>query len=456
MKNDRVVKFVMITLIIILFSAALLGCGMSQEAKGVSDGINAIGPVTLESGDAIQASRKAYNSLTQGDKDSIKNIDKLEEAERVYAQLIAEDLDNKILKACTENSETTLELLYDLQSKVEEAPVPSAITNLTLLTATIKALEVDQKILEAEQDNSAESYDVLVSLRDEANKFSSEQKKMMKSFNGLQDEIESRKHVKSEAVIANILSCADGDAQKAKDMIDQNAELIPDDRLDECLLHLGRLRAVDYLKENFITYFIKDDQQKITALVSKGEPILESSKYKAEVDVTYTSPEGELTRLVDVFFTPDRSKRDVSIDEHAMMHVNWGDTIRVIWIYENNTEGLTEFIPEGIEAVNWLSRFGDDDAASMQGFVFKGIFRNIDADPNNGYTPQYYISLLDSNNMVVGNMGYSYDFGQYHGYLELPRGASGKGIDAYKVPKGETHLTCVIIDKYILEIDVPW
>lgn len=61
-----------------------------DAAAGVTNAINAIGNVTLDSQAAIQAARSAYDSLSDQGKSYVKNYDALTNAEAVYGNLVAE------------------------------------------------------------------------------------------------------------------------------------------------------------------------------------------------------------------------------------------------------------------------------------------------------------------------------------------------------------------------------
>ena len=61
----------------------------AAAAKAVDDRIDAIGEVTLESGDAIKAARAAYDALTDTQKELVKNYEKLLAAEELYEELTA-------------------------------------------------------------------------------------------------------------------------------------------------------------------------------------------------------------------------------------------------------------------------------------------------------------------------------------------------------------------------------
>ena len=60
----------------------------AAAAKAVDDLIDAIGEVTLESGDAIKAARAAYDALTDTQKELVKNYEKLTAAEEAYAAMV--------------------------------------------------------------------------------------------------------------------------------------------------------------------------------------------------------------------------------------------------------------------------------------------------------------------------------------------------------------------------------
>ena len=61
----------------------------AAAAKAVDDLIDAIGEVTADSGDAIKAARDAYDALTDTQKELVKNYEKLLAAEELYEELTA-------------------------------------------------------------------------------------------------------------------------------------------------------------------------------------------------------------------------------------------------------------------------------------------------------------------------------------------------------------------------------
>ena len=60
----------------------------AAAAKAVDDLIDAIGEVTADSGDAIKAARAAYDALTDTQKELVKNYEKLTAAEEAYTNLV--------------------------------------------------------------------------------------------------------------------------------------------------------------------------------------------------------------------------------------------------------------------------------------------------------------------------------------------------------------------------------
>ena len=60
----------------------------AAAARAVDDLIDAIGEVTVDSGDAITAAREAYDALTDTQKELVKNYEKLTAAEETYAALV--------------------------------------------------------------------------------------------------------------------------------------------------------------------------------------------------------------------------------------------------------------------------------------------------------------------------------------------------------------------------------
>ena len=69
---------------------SLFACGKSKDVAIVEGFINDIGEVTLESGEAIQKARHAYDMLSDKDKEKVENINTLKDAEYAYNKLLEE------------------------------------------------------------------------------------------------------------------------------------------------------------------------------------------------------------------------------------------------------------------------------------------------------------------------------------------------------------------------------
>lgn len=107
--------------------------------------ILSIGEVTINSGDAIQAARDAYNALTEAQKALVKHLNTLTAAEAKYAELKGEsDADAAAAKAVTDLIDAIGDVTLDSKSKIDAARAAyDALTNAqkALITAeTLKKL----------------------------------------------------------------------------------------------------------------------------------------------------------------------------------------------------------------------------------------------------------------------------------------------------------------------------
>lgn len=124
------------------------------ENIGITEGmIREIGTVTLESSDAIQAARAAYEALTAAQKARVSNIALLDEAEKTYAALVQSwNKVKQVIGLIDEIGEVTLDReeaiqeareAYDLLLSDQKAQV----TNYSVLTDAEAALEMLKKPL---------------------------------------------------------------------------------------------------------------------------------------------------------------------------------------------------------------------------------------------------------------------------------------------------------------------
>ena len=109
----------------------------AAAAKAVDDLIDAIGEVTLESGDAIKAARAAYDALTDTQKELVKNYEKLLAAEELYEELTAS--------------------AAAIAQKAAEAAAAKAAEDNTAAEEARKAAEAAQAAAEAAQTKAEEA-----------------------------------------------------------------------------------------------------------------------------------------------------------------------------------------------------------------------------------------------------------------------------------------------------------
>ena len=91
----------------------------AAAAKAVDDLIDAIGEVTADSGDAIKAARAAYDALTDTQKELVKNYEKLLAAEELYEELTASAA--AIAQKAAEEAKQAQEEAEAAQKAAEEA-----------------------------------------------------------------------------------------------------------------------------------------------------------------------------------------------------------------------------------------------------------------------------------------------------------------------------------------------
>ena len=140
----------------------------AAAAKAVDDLIDAIGEVTLESGDAIKAARAAYDALTDTQKELVKNYEKLLAAEELYEELtasaaaIAQKAAEEARKAQEEaeaaqkTAEEAVEAAKAAQEAAEAAAAKAGENNAAAEEAR-KAAETAQAAAEAAQAKAEEA-----------------------------------------------------------------------------------------------------------------------------------------------------------------------------------------------------------------------------------------------------------------------------------------------------------
>lgn len=83
----RILTIAMTMVVIVML---LSGCGKSNAVSAAEDAINAIGEITIDSGDAIVNAEKLYNILTDSEKSNVKNRLELVDAREAFDKLQGE------------------------------------------------------------------------------------------------------------------------------------------------------------------------------------------------------------------------------------------------------------------------------------------------------------------------------------------------------------------------------
>ena len=128
-----------------------------KAAKAVDDLINAIGEVTADSGEAVQAARAAYDALTDAQKAEVKNYDVLTAAERRLANLQAilpvEDKIDAIGEVTldSENAIQAARAAYDALTEEQKAEVKNynKLTAAEARLADLQAAKPVEKLIDA-------------------------------------------------------------------------------------------------------------------------------------------------------------------------------------------------------------------------------------------------------------------------------------------------------------------
>ena len=131
---------------------SLAACGKSEAAKAVDDQIAAIGEVTLESEAAISEAEAAVDALSEEDRKQLDNTDQLEQARADYEALVLAGKVSEVEDAIAAIGEVTLEsadavdaaqAALDALSDADAAKVSNADV-LTAAAEQLKALRQAQ------------------------------------------------------------------------------------------------------------------------------------------------------------------------------------------------------------------------------------------------------------------------------------------------------------------------
>ena len=171
----------------------------AAAAKAVDDLIDAIGEVTLESGDAIKAARAAYDALTDTQKELVKNYEKLTAAEEAYTALVdaaaakaVDDLIDAIGEVTLESGDAikaaraAYDALTDTQKELVKnyEKLTAAEEAYTALVDAAAAKAVDD-LIDAIGEVTLESGDAIKAARAAYDALTDTQKELVKSYEKL-------------------------------------------------------------------------------------------------------------------------------------------------------------------------------------------------------------------------------------------------------------------------------
>ena len=171
----------------------------AAAAKAAEDLIDAIGEVTLESGDAIKAAREAYDALTDTQKELVKNYEKLTAAEEAYTALVdaaaakaAEDLIDAIGEVTLESGDAikaareAYDALTDTQKELVKnyEKLPAAEEAYTALVDAAAAKAVDD-LIDAIGEVTVDSGDAITAAREAYDALTDAQKELVENYEKL-------------------------------------------------------------------------------------------------------------------------------------------------------------------------------------------------------------------------------------------------------------------------------
>lgn len=156
-------KFIALILALVM-AFSLAACGKSDAAKAVDEQIAALGEITADSGDAIEAAEQALEDLADEDREQLDNTDALKTARTTYDPLVVE-------AAIADIGTVTLESAGAISSarnlfNKSTTEVQAAVSNAADLEAAedkLEALRVEQVsgMIDAIGEVSEESGDAI-------------------------------------------------------------------------------------------------------------------------------------------------------------------------------------------------------------------------------------------------------------------------------------------------------
>lgn len=120
---------------------SLCSCGKSEAVKNVEALIDAIGEVTVDSGDAIATAESAYNALTEEEKAKVSGLEKLSSAKVDYVEIRIASLGEIAIES--EETILSIEGMFSALSAEEQAAVENADVLIAART-TLEELKFEQ------------------------------------------------------------------------------------------------------------------------------------------------------------------------------------------------------------------------------------------------------------------------------------------------------------------------
>lgn len=147
------IAILFLTIAMVLTMAA---CGKSAEVKNAEELIGAIGEVTLQSGNAIDAAEKAVDALDEKDLKKLEGVEKLQEARTQFEALKLSNSFDQIGEVTLQSESKLKSLRSQYNSAAED--VKKAVTNLAVLEkaeADYRALVAQEKARVEEEGKAA-------------------------------------------------------------------------------------------------------------------------------------------------------------------------------------------------------------------------------------------------------------------------------------------------------------
>lgn len=138
-------KKVISLVLVLTMCLSLCACGKSKAATECEELINAIGKVSVESGEAIHAAEKAYTALTSDEKDSISESSViLDDARSAYTF--------ELSKVAYQNINSAYEIVHEFGTDLYSAWYLVAHESKKLMNSnTVKVLSAEVQYLDSEE-----------------------------------------------------------------------------------------------------------------------------------------------------------------------------------------------------------------------------------------------------------------------------------------------------------------